>query len=263
MALVLAVALLALVVWWAGKAVLEGAREGIQEANEELAQEKAAEDAQQAQALAGRREAAAAAAQALTDTERFALNLRAPFTHVWLDIYADYDDEKRPLEYFYRLTPPDKHLKDQRETLESGWDVTDHASALSSMAWLLGGGHRSPYAEVRQLTLEGHSPPELKRELGVVRQWEAQVGESGGLAFDLARAADVAAQAFALGYVSEKECWRILSQCRQMALDTFAGWEGYGLSFQAGAMFWQSGGIAAGIRRKEYAGAVAWLLVGA
>jgi len=36
--------------WWIGKAVIEGGREGLKEAGEELAQEKAAKDAAQAEA---------------------------------------------------------------------------------------------------------------------------------------------------------------------------------------------------------------------
>ena len=43
--------------WWVGKAMLEGAREGLQEANAELAQEQADRDAQAARDADTRRQA--------------------------------------------------------------------------------------------------------------------------------------------------------------------------------------------------------------
>ncbi|PNY80938.1 DUF1266 domain-containing protein [Deinococcus koreensis] len=253
--------------WWIGKAVIEGGREGLKEAGEELAQEKAAKDAAAAEAARQHQEAVEAAAQALSPADRFALNLRAPFTEVWTDIFEDLQ-MGRPLEMFYRLTPPAGKESELRESLDEGWDIMDHASAMSSLAWLLGGGHRSQYALVRAAVLAGEPLPELKREAGVVRRWEAQVGEVGALAFDLARAVDVAAQSCALGYLSEAQCWKILNQCRQMVLDGFprpsgeenAGWALYGQSFLAGAEFWKSGGLVDGARNKRYVKGIQWLL---
>jgi len=174
----------------------------------------------------------------------------------------------RPLEMFYRLTPPEGKESELKEALEEGWDITDHASAMSSLAWLLGGGHRAQYTVVRVAVLAGETLSELRRESGVVRKWEAQVGEVGGLAFDLARAVDVAAQSCALGYLNETQCWRILNQCRQLALDAFprpsadgnAGWALYSQSFLAGAEFWKSGGLVDGARNKRYASGIRWLL---
>ncbi|CAM4425796.1 DUF1266 domain-containing protein [Deinococcus marmoris] len=248
-------------IWWAGKAMLEGAREGIQEANEELAQEKTEREAQQAEQMAARQQVVQTAALSLSEAERFALNLRAPFAQLWIQIFEN-AAVGRPLEYFYQFTPPAGKEDELRQSLVEGWDITDHTSALSSLAWLLDSGHRAPYQAVRQqLQSEDRKGDLNKRLAAVVRKWESEVGEVGGLAFDLARAADIAAQGVALGYLSEAQGWRVLGQCGQMARDAaFRDWAHYGQSFRAGAEFWKSGGIIEGVRNKGYAQTVRWLL---
>lgn len=249
-------------IWWAGKAMLEGAREGIQEANEELAQEKAEREAQQAEQTAARQQVVETAARSLGEAERFALNLRAPFAQLWIQIFED-AVSGRPLEYFYQFTPPAGKEDELRQSLVEGWEITDHTSALSSLAWLLDSGHRAPYQTVRQhLQLGAGTSDELNKRLAaVVGKWESEVGEVGGLAFDLARAVDIAAQGVALGYLSEAQGWRVLGQCRQMARDAaFRNWAHYGQSFRAGAEFWKSGGVIDGVRNKGYAQTVRWLL---
>lgn len=248
-------------IWWAGKAMLEGAREGIQEADEELAKEKAAREAREAEQVAIRQQAVETADLSLSEAERFALNLRAPFAQLWIQIFED-AASGRPLEYFYQFTPPAGKEDELRQSLVEGWDITDHASAMSSLAWLLDSGHRAPYQAVRQHLQSGAGMGDLNKRLAaVVGKWEGEVGEVGGLAFDLARAADIAAQGVALGYLSEAQGWRVLGQCRQMARDAaFRDWKHYGQSFRAGAEFWKSGGVIDGVRNKGYAQTVSWLL---
>ena len=248
-------------VWWAGKAVLEGAREGLQEANVELAQEKADREAQEAQKAEDHRQKVETAALSLTEAERFTLNLRAPFTRLWIQIFES-PATGRPLEYFYGFTPPVGKEDELRSSLEEGWEITDHTSAMSSLAWLLGGGgHHAPYQEVRQSLQAGDEKALNRRLATVVGRWEPEVGEIGGLAFDLARAADIAAQGVALGYLSEAQGWQMLGQCRRMARDAgFRDWTHYGQSFLAGAEFWKSGGVIDGVRNRGYAQTVKWLL---
>ncbi|OLV15714.1 DUF1266 domain-containing protein [Deinococcus marmoris] len=248
-------------VWWAGKAMLEGAREGIQEANEELAQEKTEHEEQQAEQMAARQQVVETAALSLSEAERSALNLRAPFAQLWIQIFED-AASGRPLAYFYQFTPPAGKEDELRQSLVEGWDITDHTSAMSSLAWLLDSGHRAPYQAVRQqLQLEDGTGDLNKRLAAVVGKWESEVGEVGGLAFDLARTADIAAQGVALGYLSEVQGWRVLGQCRQIARDAaFRDWAHYGQSFRAGAEFWKSGGVIDGVRNKGYAQTVRWLL---
>ncbi|MFB9991768.1 DUF1266 domain-containing protein [Deinococcus oregonensis] len=255
----LAVVLGVMILIWAGRAMLEGAREGIAEAREEEAAAKAVQTAEIQAKAEARLERFEAASAALTPADRFALNLRAPFTEIWLEIFP-HEDDAREFEYFYRLTPPAGQESELRKALEEGWDITDHASALHSLAWLLDSGHRLPYAQVRQAVAAGEDLKGRAREAGVVKKWENQVEGAGGAAFDLARAVDVAAMAHALGYLSEAECWRILRQCRMLAQDLFESWETYGQSFLAGAEFWKSGGLMDGTRNKRYAGSIRWLL---
>ncbi|OLV16890.1 DUF1266 domain-containing protein [Deinococcus marmoris] len=248
-------------VWWAGKAMLEGAREGVQEANEELAQEKTEREAREAEQVANRQQVVETAALSLGEAERFALNLRAPFAQLWIQIFED-AASGRPLEYFYQFTPPAGKEDELRRSLVEGWEITDQTSVMSSLAWLLDSGHRTPYQAVRQhLQADGRTSDLNKRLAAVVRKWEREVGEVGGLAFDLARAVDIAAQGVALGYLSEAQGWRVLAQCRQVARDAaFRDWAHYGQSFRAGAEFWKSGGVIDGVRNKGYAQTVRWLL---
>ena len=248
-------------IWWAGKAMLEGAREGLQEANVELAQEKADREAQEAQKAEDHRQTVEAAALSRSEAERFALNLRAPFTQLWIQIFES-PASGRPLEYFYGFTPPAGKEEELRSSLEDGWGITDHASVMAGLAWLIGGGgHHAPYQEVRR-SLQAGDEKDLNRRLAsVVGKWEPEVGEVGGLAFDLARAVDIAAQGVALGYLSEAQAWQVLGQCRQMARDAgFRNWARYGRSFLAGAEFWKSGGVTDGLRNRGYAQTVKWLL---
>ncbi|THF68783.1 DUF1266 domain-containing protein [Deinococcus sp. Arct2-2] len=255
----IAVVLVVMLLIWAGRAMLEGAREGIAEAKEEEAAAKAVQTAEQQAKAEARLERMEAASAALAPADRFALNLRAPFTEIWLEIFP-HEDDARELEYFYRLTPPAGQEHELRKALEDGWDIIDHTSALHSLAWLIDSGHRLPYLQVRQAVAEGEDLKGRAREAGVVKKWEEQVSGAGGAAFDLARAVDVAAMAHALGYLSETECWRILRQCRIIAQDLFGSWEVYGQSFLAGAEFWKSGGLMDGTRNKRYAGSIRWLM---
>lgn len=254
------VVLIAAVFWWARKDILEGAREGLQEADEEIAQEKAASEALNVQQAEARRQTVERAYLARSEGERFALNLRAPFTYNWILIFET--PSGRPLEYFYTLTPPAGKEDELRSSLKDGWDITDHASAMTSLAWLLNsGGHHASYQEVRRNLQAGNEHGLDRRQAAVVGKWEPEVGALGGLAFDLARAADIAAQGVALGYLSEAQGWRVLGQCRQLARDAgFRDWAQYGQSFLAGAEYWKSGGVLNGVRNKGYAQAVKWLL---
>jgi|UPI00039FEBD8 Na+-transporting methylmalonyl-CoA/oxaloacetate decarboxylase gamma subunit len=251
------VVLVVMILIWAGRAMLEGAREGVAEAREEEAAAKAVQTAEQEARAQARLERFEAASAALAPADRFALNLRAPFTEIWLEIFPQ-EDGASQLEYLYRLTPPVGQETELKKALEEGWDITDHASAMQALAWLIDSGHRLPYSQLRRAIAAGEELRGNSREVGVVQKWEAQVGEAGGAAFDLARAVDVAAQAYALGYLSEAECWRILRQCRMLAQDLFESWETYGQSFLAGAEFWKSGGLL-DIRHKRYAKSIRWL----
>ncbi len=246
------------VLWWAGKAVAEGAKEGLDDAKAEQKVARAERAREQASAQVEREARIETAAAQLTAADRLALGLRAPFTEIWLDLFAQPEDG-RALDLFYRLTPPAGQEEQLRKSLADGWDVSDHASATEKIAWLLNTGHRTNYTRVRRALANGE--PQLNKRLAdVVRRWEGQVGEAGGAAFDFSRAVDVAAQAHALGYLSEQEAWRVLRHCAALAQDTFSSWEAFGHSFLAGAQFWKSGGLLGAQMHKRYAQAVTWLL---
>lgn len=260
-------------VWWAGKAMLEGAREGIQEAREEEAQARAERDAARAAADAAQQVRLQQLAGQLSAFDRYALSLRAVFAEVWIQDVFPKPDERPYWDYFFTVQPPEGQLGEFENTLKDGWDITDHASAMETLAWLLGEGHRADYTRVQAALLEQgvlDSPdrkraaqalgPDLAREAGVVLKWQAQVGEAGGAAFDSARAVDVAGQALALGYLTEAEAWRVIRHCGVHARTTFSSWEAFGRSFQAGAEFWQSGGLVNKVRHGRYAKSVEWLL---
>ncbi len=244
--------------WWVGRAVAEGAREGLAEAREEAAADRLAQAASQAQARLAVEERAGEAAARLSLEQRQALSLRAPFTEIWLDLFPHQDD-LRDLELFYRLTPPAGQEHELASSLRDGWEITDTASATEKIGWLLNSGHRAEYDLLRQALQSGQRPAGAARETAVVERWEPLVGAAGAAAFDLARAVDIAAQACALGYLSESQTWKVLHHCRALARDRFSDWGTYGQSFLAGAEFWKSGGLLNAQMHKRYAAAVDWL----
>ncbi len=260
-------------IWWAGKAMLEGAREGVQEAKEEAAQTRTVQEAASQQLREARQTNLEELKGQLPWADQHALSLRAVFAELWIRDLFDQPDDLPHWEYFYSVQPPPEKLGELASTLEDGWDIGGHNSAVSKLGWLLSDGHRGDYARI-QAALEGAGAfdladqkraaqalgPELAREAGVVLRWQAQVGAAGAAAFDYARAVDVAGQALALGYLSGAEAWKIIRHCDLHARDTFDSWEAFGRSFQAGAEFWQPAGLINRYRHGRYAKSVTWLL---
>ena len=260
-------------IWWAGRAMLEGAREGVQEAKEEAAQARTVQEAASQQLREARQTSLEELKGQLPWADQHALSLRAVFAEIWIRDLFDQPDDLPHWEYFYSVQPPAEKLGELASTLKDGWDVEGHDSAVSKLGWLLSDGHRADYARI-QAALKGGGAfdltdqkraaqalgPELAREAGVVLKWQAQVGAAGAAAFDYARAVDVAGQALALGYLSEAEAWKIIRHCGLHARDTFDNWEAFGRSFQAGAEFWQPAGLINRYRHGRYAKSVAWLL---
>lgn len=260
-------------IWWAGKAMLEGAREGVQEAKEEVAQTRTEQEAASQQLREARQASLETLKGQLPWADQHALSLRAVFAEIWIRELFDQPDDLPHWDYFYSVQPPAEKLGELASTLKDGWDIEGHDSAMSKLGWLLSDGHRADYARI-QAALEEQGAflmadqkraaqalgPELAREAGVVIGWQAQVGEAGAAAFDYARAVDVAGQALALGYLSEGEAWKIIRHCDLHARDTFGSWEAFGRSFQAGAEFWQPAGLINRYRHGRYAKSVAWLL---
>ena len=259
--------------WWARGAIREGVRAGLQEARDEEAQAWAARAAASAQAEAAGLERATALRDGLPPPDRFALSLRAVFAEVWIQDLFGQPQGAPEWSYFWTVQPPVEQRKALVEVLQGGWDISDHDSALERLGWLVHHGHREDYAQV-QAALRDHGAferadgrraaqalgPELAREAGVVLRWQPQVGGAGGAAWDYARAVDLAGQALALGHLSEAEAGRVMRHCALQVRELFSDWAGFGRSFQAGAEFWQSGGLVNRIRHGRYAESVAWLL---
>ena len=260
-------------IWWAGKAMLEGAREGVQEAKEEASQARTEQETASQQLREARQTGLEELRGRLPWADQHALSLRAVFAEIWIRDLFDQPDDLPHWDYFYGVQPPAEKLGELASTLKDGWDIEGHDSAVSKLGWLLSDGHRADYARI-QAALEGEGAfdladqkraaqalgLELAREAGVVVRWRAQVGSAGAAAFDYARAVDVAGQALALGYLSESEAWKIIRHCGLHARDTFGSWEAFGHSFQAGAEFWQPAGLINRYRHGRYAKSVAWLL---
>ena len=273
LALPLLIVAAVLFIWWAGKAMLEGAREGVQEAKEEETQARAEKETASRQLREARQISLEELKGQLPWADQHALSLRAVFAEIWIRDLFDQPDDLPHWEYFYSVQPPAEKLGELASSLKDGWDIGEHDSAVSKLGWLLSDGHRADYARI-QAALEEQGAflmddqkraaqalgPELAREAGVVIRWQAQVGAAGAAAFDYARAVDVAGQALALGYLSEGEAWKIIRHCDLHARDTFGSWEAFGRSFQAGAEFWQPAGLINRYRHSRYAKSVTWLL---
>ena len=143
-----------------------------------------------------------------------------------------------------------------KEMLEDSWDVSDRASALETIDWLLNEGHHAEVdkvlAEIAAKGMENISEEELQDE-------ETKTGEVcttvwkmldedycsaedlpvTALAWDLVRAANIARWTYLCGYINEQEMWQTMQAVAESAEEHFASWNAYGLSFVLGRGAWQ------------------------
>lgn len=136
-----------------------------------------------------------------------------------------------------------------REQMNDWWGITDRATTLGTVRWLLEEGHHAEADEVlQQLHAGGREAlrPEGKVE-DVLRIAEMMLREGyctaeqlprTVLAWDLVRVVNVGRWTYHCGYISSEEMWDIMQTAVRMALQHFSSWEEYGRSFVLGRGVW-------------------------
>ncbi len=146
--------------------------------------------------------------------------------------------------------------------LENDWGVTDRASAIDNIIWLISEGHRTSYEEsVEELEEIGILELSLEEYLGI---WEAyalesemdfesirpyftniytayhQCGEAGVKAWDYCRVMQMCGSYYAAGYFSLEETMEISLAMAQLLRAEYVSWEDMMNSYICGYDYWRA-----------------------
>ena len=292
MLLLLATGVVGLVAFavWIWPVIKEGTREGIAEARANMAAEAAAAQA----GLAPLR----ADLASLSEGARFGVLLGAPLREMLMHgpiTPLDWAEPGQPgLDPFWLETfalPEDRH-EEARAALKRDWDITDATTLRERATWLLLEGHREEIAQVVSLAGDLAVLPEEERRrrldtlgkdgreaISVALQARTLAtrarrsdgphtptrrdrADAAGDAFDICRAAMLAANGLALGLLERDAATDLFEACGEEARKRFSGWEEYGDALVIGAEVWV--GLTrlrfAGMQRGWWRKVVDWLL---
>lgn len=143
-----------------------------------------------------------------------------------------------------------------KEMLEEWWEVSDHDSAMETVAWLFNEGHHSDgdpaIAEIKGRGLDAITDSEKEDEdnkIGDAYNVAIQFVEEEGKplselpdtisGWDLVRAVNIARWAYICGYFSESEMWDVIRNVADAAKSIFSSWKEYGTSFSVGRGVWR------------------------
>lgn len=146
--------------------------------------------------------------------------------------------------------------------LESDWGVTDRASAIENIKWLLSSGHRTSYEEtVNELVEFGFFELSLEDYLSI---WEGaaqenetdfesvrayftniytayqQCGEAGVKAWDYCRVMQMCGEYYAAGYFSLEETMEVSLAMAQLLQAEYVSWEDMMNSYICGYDYWRA-----------------------
>ena len=99
--------------------------------------------------------------------------------------------------------------------------------------------------ETKQLT--GQAQHRFK----VARHYHHRLSKPGILAWDVARAAWLVRQGWALGWMDQAEFEQAIMKCGAVAHDAFTSWQSYGESFFVGLQYWQESLATTSIERSR------------
>lgn len=142
-----------------------------------------------------------------------------------------------------------------KSTLESWWNITDRASTLEIVEWLLNEGHHAEadeaLATLHEKGLKNIPEKELADEdskmVDVCLIVESMLENEycteqnipqTAIAWDLVRVINVGRWAYLCSYITEDEMWQIMQLTVNTAMQQFSSWKEYGLSFVLGRGVW-------------------------
>ena len=125
-----------------------------------------------------------------------------------------------------------------QQTLAQWWDITDNASLVAKLWWLLQEGHRTEFE--RFVAALDTSSGNYDLEDGAYAQavyWRPRLTKSGILGWDLARCIHVLRLSYNAGFIDEGGSWTFLHKLEAPAAQ-IASWQEFGHSYLAGLEFW-------------------------
>lgn len=161
--------------------------------------------------------------------------------------------------------------------LEQSWGITDRASALDSIAWLIVGGHSEGYNEaiqtmedvgilycdnlefetffVEMQELSGWTDEErteTKYYYQKLREIYEESGKNGIDAWDYSRAMQLCGQSYHLGYITLEEALTIQLEIAQAIQEEYSSWDDWNQSYINGYEYWTYGNSSAASRAWSY-----------
>ena len=161
--------------------------------------------------------------------------------------------------------------------LEQSWGITDRASALDDIAWLIAGGHSQGYNEEIQTMadvgilycddvefeafflelqeLNGWTDEErtdTKYYYRKLRDIYEESGKNGIDAWDYSRAMQLCGQCYHLGYLTLEETLEIQLAIGQAIQAEYSSWDDWNRSYVNGYEYWTYGNGSAASRRWSY-----------
>jgi hypothetical protein len=179
---------------------------------------------------------------ALTPSQAWAMSLAA--------IY--FQESGHPQMVLGSVRDVDQSEEWEKQSLKSGWNITDHSSLLATLDELLKEGHRSSFIEAGRLLaakdedaftsyLNGPLIRESKKSsIRSLRDGYLKWKERLGLAFDLCRYANLVSKGVRSGFITEEEGWDLLTPVTRIAQKNFTSWQELGENFLNGRAAWKT-----------------------
>lgn len=126
-----------------------------------------------------------------------------------------------------------------RRLLQDSWGVDGPEALQKSLAWLRDEGHSAEWAKERR-ELAQLSAEERQQSLQGIYfdNFNAELGERGLVAWDMARLINVAGWGFLAGWHTEAEAWAHILPAARRCQQTYGSWEEYGRHYVLGCAYW-------------------------
>lgn len=174
--------------------------------------------------------------------------------------YAIYTQlNKKDLGMIGGTSPENKEMNERaiKEALKSGWEITDHASAVSVINKVFSEGQRKNYQkllkEMEEYGLLSQTEEQVENEaalkgsnveeyIAVYRAYH-DLGETAVDGWDYCRILQVLGDCYQAGYISLEECLDVSLTAAKKLQGTYAGWEDLCKSYLYGYYLWSHDGV--------------------
>ncbi|MDE7195231.1 MAG: DUF1266 domain-containing protein [Oscillospiraceae bacterium] len=153
---------------------------------------------------------------------------------------------------------------DIKENLEDYYGITDSASAVDTLDWLLERGHRVYFDAIKGMVsgrgtgvdVSGLEPGEQERVGGYISNLEeasedlaeedyindkSDLADISVTAWDMGRLVLVTRCCFDAGYISENDAWRYINSARISCKEQYGSWKELARGYVIGRAMWSGG----------------------